>query len=74
MERIPFSSGVDTIMPVLLYRPGRHMPCPSCGGRHWLVGRMMAQCAVCDAALPLDTGYRGWSLAIPKGLRSRPAA
>lgn len=27
--------------------------CPSCSGTHWLIGRMTAQCAHCETALPL---------------------
>lgn len=27
--------------------------CPGCSGTHWLIGRMTAQCARCDTALPL---------------------
>ncbi|MET0360914.1 MAG: hypothetical protein ABW048_04085 [Sphingobium sp.] len=39
------------------YREGRNTCCPDCGGRQWLVGRLMAQCAHCDAALPLERSY-----------------
>lgn len=35
----------------LLYYPG--VRCPSCGGRHFAVGRVTAECAGCDAALIL---------------------
>ena len=35
------------------YRRGIVNHCPVCGGAQWLVGRTMAQCAHCDAALPL---------------------
>ena len=38
----------------LLYHPGETNHCPACGQRHWIIGRMMAQCARCDTALPLD--------------------
>ncbi|MGC4250427.1 MAG: hypothetical protein QM605_02880 [Sphingobium sp.] len=38
----------------LLYHPGETNHCPGCGQRHWIIGRMMAQCARCDTALPLD--------------------
>ncbi|OYY70005.1 hypothetical protein [Sphingomonas sp. 28-63-12] len=27
--------------------------CPSCARSHWLVGRIMAECAFCGAALPI---------------------
>lgn len=43
-----------------VYRPLYHADtvnhCPACGHTHWHVGRSMAQCAFCDAALPLTTG------------------
>ncbi|EQB17226.1 hypothetical protein RLDS_04555 [Sphingobium lactosutens DS20] len=55
------SSANDPAMSLLFYRPGRAMPCPSCGESQWLVGRVMAQCACCDAAMPIDGAYRGWS-------------
>lgn len=38
----------------LLYHAGETNHCPACGQRHWIIGRMMAQCARCDTALPLD--------------------
>lgn len=38
----------------LLYRPNEPNRCPACGGQHWHVGRMMAECAFCDTALPLE--------------------
>jgi hypothetical protein len=27
--------------------------CPSCGGKHWHIGRSTAECAFCETALPL---------------------
>lgn len=38
----------------LLYRPGESSRCPCCGRKQWIVGRLMAECAHCEAALPLD--------------------
>ncbi|WP_066514152.1 hypothetical protein [Sphingobium cloacae] len=38
----------------LLYHAGESNHCPGCGQRHWIIGRMMAQCARCETALPLD--------------------
>jgi len=43
-----------------VYRQGGTMRCPDCGQSQWLVGRMVAECACCEAALPLDLGYRTW--------------
>ena len=28
--------------------------CPGCGRSHWYIGRAMAECAVCETALPLS--------------------
>lgn len=44
----------------LSYRPGRSTPCPSCGARQWVVGRVVAECAACDTVLPIEAGYRAW--------------
>lgn len=38
---------------IVLYRPGETNLCPGCSGRHWLVGRMSAECPRCGTALPL---------------------
>jgi len=35
-----------------VYRPESN-PCPGCGRTHWQVGRTMAECAVCETALPI---------------------
>jgi hypothetical protein len=55
-----------------LYRQGGAMRCPDCGQSQWLIGRVMAECACCEAALPLGLGYRAWldiSNAPPRSLR-----
>ncbi len=36
-----------------LYQQGEPNVCPGCGGRHWHVGRMSAECATCATAIPL---------------------
>jgi hypothetical protein len=36
-----------------LYHTGDVNHCPGCGGRHWHVGRMSAECATCETAIPL---------------------
>lgn len=38
---------------ISLYYSGEHNRCPSCGQTQWFVGRMVATCARCDAALPI---------------------
>ena len=39
------------------YQPLYHLDienrCPGCGKSHWYVGRMSAECAHCETALPL---------------------
>ncbi len=30
--------------------------CPGCGRSHWLIGRLLAECAFCATALPLSDG------------------
>ena len=37
----------------VVYRPEQANYCPGCGGRHWLIGRVSAECAICATALPL---------------------
>lgn len=39
------------------YRPGSHTRCPSCGESNWLVGRHVAECGYCAAALPIVVPY-----------------
>ncbi len=44
----------------LIYHPGEVNHCPSCDRTHWIVGRHAAECAFCNAALPLqDAGMVG---------------
>lgn len=40
---------------VMLYRlgSGAVQHCPACGGTHWYIGRIMAECAFCEAAIRL---------------------
>lgn len=43
-----------------VYRLGETTPCPGCGRVQWLVGRLLAECAVCATALPIEaTGTTG---------------
>ena len=37
-----------------IYRDDQSNHCPSCGRQHWIVGRVTAECAFCETALPLD--------------------
>jgi hypothetical protein len=38
------------------YHAGEFNRCPGCGRSHWLVGRLLAECAFCATALPLNDG------------------
>ncbi|MFC3442051.1 hypothetical protein ACFOKF_12815 [Sphingobium rhizovicinum] len=37
-----------------LYHAGETNRCPSCTRQQWIVGRMVAECAFCGTALPLE--------------------
>lgn len=41
------------------YRPGDPQPCPGCRRSHWHVGRLLAECAFCGTALPLEGAAAG---------------
>jgi len=38
----------------VMYRAGGDNSCPGCGGSHWHVGRVTAECAHCLTALPIQ--------------------
>ncbi|GAA4755997.1 hypothetical protein GCM10023264_24320 [Sphingomonas daechungensis] len=52
-----------------VYRDNEVNHCPGCGRTHWHIGRMLAECAFCGTALPLQEAYMrgnspsvvGWS-------------
>ena len=37
-----------------LYHAGEVNRCPACTLQHWIVGRMVSECAFCGTALPLE--------------------
>lgn len=39
---------------IIHYHVGEANHCPSCGRSQWMVGRLMAECAYCETALPLE--------------------
>lgn len=41
----------------LFYRDGEKNNCPGCGRSHWHIGRIMAECAFCGTALPLEAAH-----------------
>ncbi len=45
-----------------LYYAGESNHCPGCGGTHWHIGRVSAECARCETALPIAlAGPNGYS-------------
>jgi len=38
----------------IAYRVDQTNHCPGCGREHWYIGRIMAECAFCGTALPLE--------------------
>ncbi len=40
-----------------VYRDGQVNHCPGCGRTHWMIGRMLAECAFCATALPLSESF-----------------
>lgn len=53
------------------YRPGQSNCCPACSGMQWHVGRQSAECAYCDAALPLaDPALRHQPIAPPTSIEA----
>ena len=40
----------------VVYRDHEVNHCPGCSRSQWLIGRLMAECAFCATALPLESG------------------
>ena len=40
-----------------MYRENEVNHCPGCGRTHWYLGRLLAECAFCGTALPLQEAY-----------------
>ena len=47
--------------------------CPGCGRTHWYLGRVLAECAFCSTALPLQESFRHGPAPAPAIRRSRPS-
>lgn len=52
-DRMTSGAGAIRAEAGLLYREGKANICPSCGGEQWIVGRVTAQCGLCDMPVPL---------------------
>lgn len=55
-----------------VYRENQVNHCPGCGRTHWYLGRLLAECAFCGTALPLQEAYRHGPAPSVVGWRSRP--
>ena len=56
-----------------VYRENEVNHCPGCGRTHWYLGRLLAECAFCETALPLTEAYRQGPAPAVLGWRSRPS-
>ena len=56
-----------------VYRENQINHCPGCGRTHWLLGRLLAECAFCSTALPLQEAVRHGPSPAPVFFRSRPS-
>ena len=56
------------------YRPHEQNHCPGCGGSHWMIGRLTAECAYCATALPLLAGGSSGNGLIRRGATTALAA
>ena len=52
--RGPINPAIRGYQPV--YHAHEVNRCPGCGRTHWLIGRLLAECAFCATALPLSDG------------------
>ena len=70
-RRDPFDPGTRGYHAV--YRENEVNHCPGCGRTHWYLGRMLAECAFCGTALPLQEAYRQGPAPAVIGWRTRPS-
>lgn len=54
-----------------VYRENEVNHCPGCGRTHWFLGRLSAECAFCETALPLQEAYRQGPAPSVVGWRTR---
>lgn len=55
-----------------VYRDGETNRCPGCGRTQWLVGRVLAECAFCATALPLEATLRPEPVVTRRGASGDP--
>ena len=56
-----------------VYRDNEINHCPGCGRTHWYLGRVLAECAFCSTALPLQETFCHGPTPAPVIRRSHPA-
>jgi hypothetical protein len=69
LARLPYSPAARGFHAI--YRAGEVNHCPGCGRVHWHIGRMLAECAFCSTAMPLEE-QRTVSAARVIGFSTRP--
>jgi hypothetical protein len=52
-----------------VYREHEANHCPGCGRTHWIIGRLLAECAFCSTALPLEASLTRSAGGEPEVLR-----
>ena len=55
-----------------VYRENEVNHCPGCGRTQWYLGRVLAECAFCSTALPLQDAMRQGPAPTHVFFRSRP--
>ncbi len=56
----------------IVYREQQTNYCPGCGHTHWYIGRLMAECAFCQTALPLENAPMIGGNQMIRTVRRRP--
>ena len=56
----------------IVYREEQTNHCPGCGHTHWYIGRLMAECAFCQTALPLENAATVGGGQMVRTIRRKP--
>lgn len=54
----------------IAYR-GNGQACPGCGRCNWLIGRLMAECAFCSTAIPMEASSVSSTVIVHKNMTYR---
>ena len=57
---------------VVVYRREASNACPGCGGSNWNIGRVTAECAFCDTAIPIAENRRAVEQSTPAPIEGNP--